>query len=99
MTGTEERTRCRCGLPMTLTQGGAKVCENCDTVQSQEPFGIARRKTPQDIRFEMSWLRTINKEYKDNTKKKKPEVGSPNNNTGDGADAPPENEGETNGQD
>ena len=96
MTGTEERTKCRCGLPRSTTTGGARFCPNCDTVQSQEPFGIARRKTPQDIRFEMSWLRTINKEYKDNTKKT--DVGNPNNHEGEEGD-PPENEGETNGQD
>jgi hypothetical protein len=90
----ETRTKCRCGLPMQPTQGGGRRCENCDTVQSQEPFGIARRKTAQDIRFEMSWLRTINKEYKDNTKKKKPEVGTTNSPTGE-VESPPENEGET----
>jgi hypothetical protein len=44
----------------------------------------------------MSWLRTINKEYKDNTKKT--DVGNPNNHEGEEGD-PPENEGETNGQD
>lgn len=98
MPDAEERVKCRCGLPMTATQGGGRLCENCDTVQSQEPFRIARRKTPQDIRFEMSWLRTITKEYKDNTKKKKkPDVGSTNSPTGE-AEAPPENEGETHGQ-
>ena len=64
---------------MSQTQGGGWFCENCDVVQPQEPFRLARRKTAQDIRFEMSWLRTINKEYKDNTKKKKnPDVGTPN---------------------
>ena len=85
-----EKQKCRCGMSMFTTDGGARLCENCDVVQSQEPFGIARRKTPQDIRFEMSWLRTINKEYKDNTKKKGPEVGSPNS---------ADNEGETDGND
>ncbi len=63
MTALEERTKCRCGLPMLTTEGGAKFCENCDWVQPKQFFGLERDKTVQDVRFDMSWLRTINQEY------------------------------------
>lgn len=47
---------------------GAFLCENCDSPQPQEAAGMERRKTPQDIRFDMYWLRVIKNEYTDNTK-------------------------------
>lgn len=81
MTQTEERVTCRCGLTMRTTPGGAKYCANCDTTQPQEAMGLTRRKTDRDIRFEMSWLSTMNAEYTDNTK---PEVGNPNSEEGTG---------------
>lgn len=71
-----ERVKCRCGLPMLVNAGGARYCENCDGVQNRESLGFERHKTKEDIRFEMSWLRTESEEYVDNTKK--PEVGNPN---------------------
>lgn len=89
MPATDEQVKCRCGLGMTVLSGGARFCQNCDTVQPQEAFGYSRRKTTQDVRFEMSWLRTISEEYVDNTQ---PEVGTTN--PDDGADTPPESEGE-----
>ena len=70
MTGTKEKS-CACGLPMLDNGRGAYFCDNCDQVQPQESeFG--RRKTTQDIRYQMYWVREEEK-YKDNT------VGTPNN--------------------
>jgi len=60
-----ERMKCRCGLPMLVNAGGARYCENCDGVQDQEGV-FARRKTKEDIRFDMYWLRVMKTEYKDN---------------------------------
>jgi len=77
---------------MMMTERGAWYCENCDFLQAHEPFGMARRKTQYDIRFDMSWLRTINQEYKDNTTP--PAVGTTN--PADEEDTSPEDEGETN---
>lgn len=77
MPDTAERTKCRCGLSMMTTAGGGKYCTNCDETQPQEAWGMERRKTQQDVRFEMYWLRTEEREYTDN-RKNKPEVGTPN---------------------
>lgn len=85
MTETQERTTCRRGLTMRVTEGGARYCINCDSTQPQESLGMSRRKTDRDVRFDMSWLSTMNAEYKDNTN---PEVGNPN---------PEEETGETDG--
>lgn len=70
---TEVRNRCHCGTTMRTTAGGAKYCENCDQVQPQQQYGMARRKTTKDIRYEMYWVRQ-EALYKDNTKQD--EVGS-----------------------
>jgi hypothetical protein len=92
---TDERVKCRCGLTMLVSTRGARYCENCDTVQPHEPYGYERRKTREDIRFDMSWLQTINREYTDNTHK---EVGTANTEGGEESSST-ENEGETNGTD
>lgn len=63
MTATEERVKCRCGLLLMTTEGGAKFCENCDWTQPQQAVGLSRNKTIYDIRFDMSWLRAMNEEY------------------------------------
>lgn len=44
------------------------MCENCDSVQPQEPFSLARAKTRYDIRYDMYWLQVMNTEYQDNTR-------------------------------
>lgn len=62
-----ERVRCRCGLAMQLTAGGAQYCENCDGVQAQQVLGRPRLKTREDVRFEMYWVKEESK-YEDNTK-------------------------------
>lgn len=65
---TAEAVKCACGLQMEDNGLGAFLCENCDTTQPQETLSLSRRKTKQDIRFDMYWLRVINTEYEDNTK-------------------------------
>lgn len=65
----DELVMCRCNSPMQTTVGGAKYCENCDSSQPQEYMGFARRKTREDIRFDMYWLKQI-EQYEDNTKPK-----------------------------
>lgn len=62
--------KCACGLNMQDNGRGAMYCDNCDSVQPQEAVGMARRKTQQDIRFDMYWLREEEK-YENN-------VGTPN---------------------
>lgn len=49
---------------------GAFMCDNCDTPQPQERLGMERRKTKEDIAFDMHWLRVINSEYSDNRESK-----------------------------
>ncbi len=75
MPGVSEAVKCRCGLQMQQTAGGAYVCRNCDQCQPQEQFGMARNKTKNDVRFETYWIQFISKNFVDNTK---PEVGNPN---------------------
>jgi len=70
MSATGELIKCRCGTRMIPNAFGAMICENCDQCQPQESFGIERRKTKQDIRYDMHWLRVMNTEYKDNTDKR-----------------------------
>lgn len=63
---TKEKPKCRCGLRMTeLRMSGIYACGNCDQLQPQEmsPFNMKRRKTVQDVRFDMSWLQEINRTY------------------------------------
>lgn len=64
-----ERVMCRCGLGMSSTRNGTRYCENCDTVQPQEPHGLPRTITRNDVRFDASWLIVMNTEYVDNTNK------------------------------
>lgn len=71
MTEQQNSDKCTCGL--RKING---LCVNCDAVQPQENFKFARKKTVQDIRYEMYWLRTIADEYEDNTTP--PDVGSTN---------------------
>ena len=61
----QERVKCRCGMAMMPTTGDGEgyVCPNCDHVQPQEAIGFERRKTAQDIRYEMFWLRVMTNEY------------------------------------
>lgn len=89
MTGTAESPRCKCGMNMMRSVGGALFCANCDQVQPQEPHRIKRRKTPNDIRFDMAWLMIIKEEYKDNTTT---EVGSANSATEEESSDVPEGE-------
>lgn len=64
MTAAGERTKCHCGTGMLLTASGkGQVCPNCDVLQMQESFSLARRKTAEDIRFNMYWLRVFDEEY------------------------------------
>jgi hypothetical protein len=59
---------------MRESDRGAYYCPNCDQVQPQEAMLMERRKTKEDIRFQMYWLREFSL-YEDNTKK---DVGNPN---------------------
>ena len=63
MTETAEQVKCQCGLAMKLTRGGGLICPNCDTVSVLENMGIPRRRTVQDVRFDLYWLAQMNKEY------------------------------------
>ena len=66
MSATSEQVKCRCGTRMIPTSSGILICENCDQVQPQQPYGIAREKTKQDVRYAMYWLAVEDAEYKDN---------------------------------
>jgi hypothetical protein len=59
---TAEAMKCACGTQMDETENGLFVCDNCDFPQRQEYRSMERRKTPEDIRFDMYWLRKIKKE-------------------------------------
>lgn len=57
------REKCRCGKPYVTAVGGGKVCMNCDTIQIKESMGFERERTVEDIRYNMYWLSTMDKEY------------------------------------
>ena len=89
--GTSEAVKCRCGSRMMPTATGrGVVCPNCDQCQPQEAFGISRRITSRDIKYDMYWLQVINNEYEDNTE---PEVTAPEV----GEEPPAETEGDQDG--
>ena len=73
MTATDAVT-CACGSNMNDNGWGVFYCENCDYPQPQQYMAMERRKTKEDIRFEMFWVRQ-EEEYKDNTVE---DVGNPN---------------------
>lgn len=91
MMGSTEALQCRCGMGMMPTRGDGVgfYCPNCDQAQPQERLSLARRVTPEDIKYDLHWQSVIDTEYRDNTT---PEVGSANSD--DGGDTPSETEGD-----
>jgi len=59
---TRDRPKCRCGQRL-VDLNGVALCANCDQLQQVEVFGRLRRRTAEDIRFELSWAAQIEKEY------------------------------------
>jgi hypothetical protein len=74
---THQAMMCPCGTQMEDNGLGAFLCSNCDTVQPMQYLGYTRRKTTQDIRYEMHWVQVIDSEYKDNTKPESNEDSAP----------------------
>lgn len=57
--------KCKCGTGMSELRNGVFACENCDSTQVGEGMTSPRPRvrTPQDIRFDMSWLAEMTVEY------------------------------------
>lgn len=64
---TAEAVMCQCGAQMQPTLGNGLYCENCDQTQPQERFGMDRRTTLQDVRYNMYWA-AQESEYQDHRK-------------------------------
>lgn len=61
-----EASRCRCGTRMRLLlspRGDYHACGNCDTLQVREVVGLQRIKTKEDVRFDLYWWSTMDREY------------------------------------
>lgn len=54
---------CRCGMSYLTTQGGARYCPNCDTIQVRQMSGLRRARTRNDVKYDAYWGNIMATEY------------------------------------